>query len=261
MQTDILQDMQNPVDNELRLCLISDHPIFVAGVKSLLQGTVFKIVCEFDSIHGAREKVFDAKAKIVLLDTEIDVLLNHVFAIRQFATESKLLLMSPEKRQDSQLAVELGAHALLSKGSTESQLRTTLQLLASHDWQSPQALPLQVGKLWRTSVLNVADATLLISPDVLESDGKEHSESTNKYSRLSPKRLKILKYIARGLTTSEIANLMGVKKSTVADHIRRLYEHTGCTNRIALIRWLFNLDDFPFGTQPTNFREENLLKP
>lgn len=51
---------------------------------------------------------------------------------------------------------------------------------------------------------------------------------------LTPKELKVLSYLAEGLSTKEVADRMGISNDGVNEHIKHLKSKTGCTSRTQL---------------------------
>ena len=57
------------------------------------------------------------------------------------------------------------------------------------------------------------------------------AQSPGGVPRLSPRQIEILGLVARGKTNQEIARLLVVSESTVATHLRNIFERTGVANR------------------------------
>lgn len=55
--------------------------------------------------------------------------------------------------------------------------------------------------------------------------------------RLTPSELSVLKLIAGGLETAEIATQLGLSEKTVRNYVRECYLKTGCVNRTQLAAW------------------------
>jgi DNA-binding NarL/FixJ family response regulator len=55
--------------------------------------------------------------------------------------------------------------------------------------------------------------------------------------RLSPRAQEIARLVARGLTNRQIAETLVLQESTVANHLRRIYERLGLTGRVQLTAW------------------------
>lgn len=221
------------------LLIASDHPIFVAGVRAILNGSAFEVVGEVSSIHALVEFVTKESPDVVLLDMEVDVVLDHVVSIRQVASVCKVLLMSPTFALDTTWAQELEVHGLLSKASSEKQLLSTLQQLVGKEPGVPIALPLQFGGSGNQDLFIRQDLALRQSAANRSTSETTDSPFLVNFRRLRPRELTVLRHISRGFKVRQIAALMKVKEATVLEYIQSIYYRTGVNSRGALVRWLF----------------------
>ncbi|MCG8448116.1 MAG: helix-turn-helix transcriptional regulator [Pirellulales bacterium] len=58
---------------------------------------------------------------------------------------------------------------------------------------------------------------------------------------LSPQQTRIVELILRGLQDKEIASILNLKVPTVRDYLRRIFDRTGTTSRLALVLHIFAL--------------------
>lgn len=77
------------------------------------------------------------------------------------------------------------------------------------------------GRVPREEPSEIADA----SPTTAQ------SPLTELVARLSPRRLEVLKLVARGLTNGEIAQVLGISSNTVKAHVAGVLEALDLTNR------------------------------
>ena len=63
------------------------------------------------------------------------------------------------------------------------------------------------------------------------------AEEKNSSHRLSDREREVLKYLADGLNTKEIAYELSISKNTVDIHRRHIMEKTGCTSMAGLVRY------------------------
>jgi len=70
------------------------------------------------------------------------------------------------------------------------------------------------------------------SPEILDANpSKAGSPLTELVAGLSPRRLEVLKLVARGLTNGEIAQVLGISSNTVKAHVAGVLEALDLTNR------------------------------
>ena len=221
------------------LLIASDHPIFVAGVRAILNGSAFEVVGEVSSIHALEEWMTTQLPDVVLLDMEVDVASNHIASIRHVASVCKVLLMSPNFALDATWTQELQAHAILPKSSSKEQLLSTFQQLVGKDSDGPKAVWLQFSAFGKLTELQRPDVTLRQSSADGPRVGIADPSVRAKVRRLTPCERMVLRYISKGFTVKQISELMNVSVQTVSTRISVIYRKTGCTNRVSLVRWLY----------------------
>jgi DNA-binding NarL/FixJ family response regulator len=221
------------------LLIASDHPIFVAGVRAMLNGSAFEVVGEVSSIHALNGWIATQLPDVVLLDMEVDVVVNQIASIRHIASVSKVLLMSPDVAWDATWTQELQAHAILPKSTSREQLLGTFQQLVGKDSGGPNAVPPQFSALGELTELQNPDPTLRQSSADGPRVGVVNSSVHAKVQTLTPHERTVLRYISKGFTVKQISELMNVSEQNVSTRISVIYRKTGCTNRVALVRWLY----------------------
>lgn len=65
----------------------------------------------------------------------------------------------------------------------------------------------------------------------------DRTEGRRKQFRLVPKELMVLKLLAQGTSTQEIAVQMTIDPRTVQNYVTTLYHKTGCQDRMQLVVW------------------------
>lgn len=56
-------------------------------------------------------------------------------------------------------------------------------------------------------------------------------------ARLTPRETQVVRLVARGLTTGQIARRLCLSRRTVDNHVQRAMARTGCPSRAALVGW------------------------
>ena len=68
-----------------------------------------------------------------------------------------------------------------------------------------------------------------------EASSLSNTEPPNRFSRLTVRQVSILKFVAQGLTNSQIARELNLSKYTVAQHVADMLRRTGSVNRTNLV--------------------------
>ena len=189
----------------LRLLLADDHPIFRAGVRSLLDAQPdMEIVAEAEDGVGAVEAARKHKPDVVVIDVSMPGM-NGVEATRRITAEEpgiKVLCLS--MHTDSRFvkaAFRSGARGyLLKECALEGLVVAIHAVVASQIYVSP----------------GLADT-------VLEGYGAEGSESSA-LDQLTPREREVLQLLAEGHAAVDIASRMKVSVKTVGTHREHLMQ-------------------------------------
>jgi DNA-binding CsgD family transcriptional regulator len=65
----------------------------------------------------------------------------------------------------------------------------------------------------------------------LRREAVEPAQLAKRVPQLSPRQVEVLCLVAKGKTNQEIAELLFVSESTIATHLRNIFERTGAANR------------------------------
>jgi DNA-binding CsgD family transcriptional regulator len=84
---------------------------------------------------------------------------------------------------------------------------------------------------------STAQSTLLLL-ELIKGKGDERSR---RHRSLTPREREVLLWLTRGKSNSQIAQILGMKPSTVSKHLERIYPKLGVENRTAAAN--FNLQD------------------
>lgn len=94
------------------------------------------------------------------------------------------------------------------------------------------------------AILTVAKGGIFFSPEVqerivVESHGVRLARDATHTSLLSPREFEILRYIARGLSKKQIADVIGLSPKTVDNHASSLMSKLDLHDRVELARFAF----------------------
>lgn len=195
---------------KIRIVVVDDHGLFRAGLVSLLTSIPeFEIVGEAGDGREALTVIDELKPDVVLLDVNMPVMggVEMVEAIQ--ADDAPRILMLTISKHDEDLfgAIAAGADGYLLKDAEPDELRRAINLVAE-------------GK----SVLSPE-----VTSRVLKAVGSSHGIPAD--IALSKREMDVLKCLARGMTSSQIATELFISENTVKTHVRHILEKLEASNR------------------------------
>jgi DNA-binding NarL/FixJ family response regulator len=195
----------------IRLFVVDDHALFRRGLIGLLTDMDgFEVVGEAGSGEEALRAVPKALPDIVLLDVNMPGLsgVETLRALREAGQNMNALMLTiSQDESDLVGAIMAGASGYLLKNAEPEMLRRTL--------------------------LDVAEGKSVLSPEITTQVFKvmRRSQSARSHDLVSGRELEVLRCLARGLTTSQIAAQLYISENTVKTHIRHVLEKMEVNNR------------------------------
>jgi DNA-binding NarL/FixJ family response regulator len=220
-----------------RLILVDDHALVRAGLRLLLEGmSDFPIVAEADNGFDALQLIGEHLPDIVLLDVALPGLngLDVTERARKDFPSVRILLLSIYDSEEYVLrAVRLGAAGYLLKDTGPAELEFALRTVAKGESYLSPAVSRHVidGYVQRiTPAEPVTPSVTLPGP------------------QLSSRQMEILKMIAQGYTSKDIARQTGLKAKTVDSHRTNLMNELNIHDIAGLVRYairigLISVDD------------------
>lgn len=214
--------MTLPEEARLRIVLADDHPIFLLGLRTVLeQDPRIQIVAEADGPQSLLD---------CLRNTPCDVLISD-FMMPVEEQNDGLRLLENIRRSWPQLPIlvvtmlnnaglfrsmlKLGVLGLLGKGSLASELPTAIAHMRSNKVYVAQSV---------NQVLQAADPF--------------NNTSNRESADLSPRELEVARLLTSGLSVSEIAARLHRSKQTVSAQKVSAMRKLGVTNDAALFLYL-----------------------
>lgn len=210
----------------IRLVIADDHLLVRAGVRMLLENLPdFQIIAEAESGPGALRAIEQYLPDIVLLDIALPGLtgLDVTQQVKEKFPGVRVLLLSMHNSEEYVLrAMRLGADGYLLKDTSPVELEIALRAVAKGESYLSPAISRHVidGYLQRT-----------ITP--VNSEASETADGKH----LSPRQAEILKLIAGGCTTKEIAQKLGITIKTVDAHRTSLMKELDIHEIAGLVRY------------------------
>jgi len=197
-----------------RLLLVDDHSLIRAGVRALVSDIPgYTVVGEAEDGDQLLEQAQQLAPYMVLLDISMRSTsgLDALTQLRATGNTCKVLILSMHTDPDLIMrALESGAHGYLLKDATATELEQALAALRSGE-----------------RYLSPAIAHTVINQALMRA---QHGKQPNvDRHNLTARQLEILRLIARGKSTREIATGLGLSIKTVETHrsqiMKRLQIH------------------------------------
>lgn len=192
----------------IRVMLVDDHDLFRQGVARLLGDHAdFDVVAETGSGRDALHLAARHRPDVVLLDVHMPGR-DGVETARRLKAEQDvkvLMLTVSDKDRDLLGALDAGADGYLLKNADPAQLRQAIrQVVSGGGALSPEVTP---------RVMTAA------------------ARGARPELHLSSREEQVLREIAQGATTAEIAASLSISPNTVKTHVRRIFRKLEVTNR------------------------------
>ena len=202
-----------------RILLVDDHQIMRDGLRLLLrENPGFEVVGDAFDTEAAWRAVNELKPDLIILDLELPGAGGMALALRlqqNFPDIKVVILTGHTEPQFVNEALRAGVQGYVSKMNASSQLIAALQaVLAGHVYLCPEASTLVVREYRRHIDTNGGTAVAL-----------------------SVRELDVLKRIAEGQTTKEIAFALSVSTKTVETHRLHLLAKLGVKSVAELTKY------------------------
>lgn len=197
------------------ILLVDDHKIMRDGIKAILKtGNEFNVVGEAED--GAEAVVLAQKLRpqLVLIDINLPKL-NGIEAtgeIVRHCPESKVIILSMYDDENSVVsAIKGGARAFVLKRASDHDLLDALRTVAKGgSYLSPQVSDRLLNRIKRG-----------------DQEDKKAPQATD---GLSPRELQVLRLVAEGKTSKEIAVLLDLGLQTVRSYRKTMMKKLGVSN-------------------------------
>jgi len=195
----------------IRLFVVDDHALFRRGLIGLLADMQdFEVVGEAGSGEEALRMIAKASPDIVLLDINMPGLsgVETLRALREAGQKMNALMLTISQDENDLVgAIMAGASGYLLKNAEPETLRKTLLEVAAGKSVLAPEMTAQVFKVMR------------------------RIQSSRSNDLISGRELEVLRCLARGLTTMQIASELYISENTVKTHIRHILEKMEVSNR------------------------------
>jgi DNA-binding NarL/FixJ family response regulator len=202
----------------LRILLVDDHALVRAGMRSLLQDLDgVEVVAEASDGAEALSVAERERPDVILMDIAMKGMngLEAAARLRERQPEAKVVILSMHTSEEYVLlALRAGAAAYLIKDSATSELELALKSVMRGETYLSPAISRQVVEGYVQRVGAGA------GPDPL-----------------TPRQREVLKRIAEGRSTKEIAYELNLSVKTVETHRAQIMERLGIRDVAGLVRY------------------------
>jgi DNA-binding NarL/FixJ family response regulator len=197
----------------IRVLVVEDHQVVAEGLAALINGQKdMEVVGHAGSVGESIARAAELKPDLVLIDfrltdgTGADV----ATGIRQLRPDTKLIFLT---REDSEAvrfaAVEAGASAFIHKSRAAQEVVDAIR--------------------------TVGAGGSLITPRTIAHLLNSRREIEAQLDRLTPREKEVLRLMAEGTASREIAHRLGINYTTVRTHIRSLGSKLGVHSKLEAI--------------------------
>ena len=201
-----------------RIIIAEDHTILRDGLRALLESDPrFEICGEASDGREAVDRAADLTPDLILMDLSMPRLhgLDAIREIKKSRPETKVLVLTVHKNEEYILAaLEAGADGYVLKEASHLELEMAIHCVLS-------------GKRYLSP-----DISGLVIDGFLE--GKRGAKPVGAWDSLTPREREILKLIAEGHTSRQIADLIFISIKTVERHRANLMRKLDLHNASAL---------------------------
>lgn len=195
--------------------LVDDHKIMRDGIKAILnRSTEFRVAGEAENGTDAVQFVRKFRPHLVLMDIGLPGLdgVETTAEILRYQPDCKVVILSMYDDEQSVVsAVRSGARAFILKRASDNDLMEALRMVAAGGmYLSPQVSDRLLTRIQK------GDLESRQTPKVLES--------------LSPREVQVLRLVADGKTSKEIAVLLDLREQTVRSYRKTMMKKLGVNN-------------------------------
>ena len=200
-----------------RVLIADDHPIVRSGIRAeLTRHSDFQIVGEAVTADEVIQLVSQAATDIIILDISMPGIkaAEVIKRIGKSHPDTKILVLTAHGDKGTIMSMlKAGAHGYVLKDEDPEVVPDAIRtVMSGKNWVSPSVTTLMVGKL---------------------RDGKPKSNS----GVLTEREIEVIRLIADGLTTKDIASRLNIADRTVEFNVSNIYDKLGVNTRGAIVNW------------------------
>jgi DNA-binding NarL/FixJ family response regulator len=205
---------RRPRSSRIRIAVVDDHPITLAGLHSLLSGERdFSVVARCVDGHDAVRAVRTYEPDVVVVDQDMPGLdgLGLLKQLRAAGDQTPVVLLATTNNEKLTEALGFDVEGIVFKHSDPKHLVRCLR-------------EVHAGRRWLDSSLSA------IPP--MPSNGPVLDNT------LTRRQVEVARAAVSGLSNKELAQRLGVSEGTIKNHLHAIYERLQLDGRLALLLYL-----------------------
>ncbi len=207
--------------------IIDDHPLFREGIKSLFaRQSLFNLIGEAKNGKEGIKKAIDLKPDIVVMDLSLPDQngMEVTRKILDILPKTHIMILSMHSKVDYIIdAFRAGAKGYVIKESAAERLIECLKSVSKGEYFLDPFLSHMVAK------------------NLMESDVKTSRITDTAYGRLTPREQQVMRFLAEGFSTKEIAKKLFISPKTVENHRANIMNKLDIHSTLELIRYAARL--------------------
>ncbi len=207
--------------------IVDDHPLFREGLKSLLaRHSSFEVIGEAGNGNDGLKKAKKLMPDLVVMDISLPDQsgIEITGKIRSLLPETRVIVLSMHTKIDYITeAFRQGATGYVVKESATEKLMECLELVSKGEYFVDSSLSHRVVK------------------SLLESDEKERKITDDGYNTLTPREQQVMRLLAEGHSTKQIAENLFISAKTVENHRSNIMSKLEVHTIMELVRYAARL--------------------